>query len=233
MRNTLDFSSNNIFLYLILLDESSSMSDDRNNVINGFENFRREFEEFDEKGSIAVSVSKFSNSFYPSNFNKIENLKFSYNPDGATALYYSICEGADMLNQYIKEVIKECNTIPTATFIVFSDGEPCFDKATEYDAYRKIEALNNAGINTVFVAFGDAITSGFGKRLGFQATKDVTNRKVISEFLVKDLSNSVKEQSKSMKPLGANFFSGAADSSSNYSQKTNQALDDEDWISDI
>ncbi len=72
-------------------------------------------------------------------------------------------------------------------------------------------------------------------QFGFQSTIDVNNKQVLSNFLGVELSRSCKEQSKSMKSLGANFFSKAANSSKSekYSQKTKQAIEDEDWFKNI
>ena len=94
--------------------------------------------------------------------------------------------------------------------------------------------MNYAGITTVFVAFGDAITSEFGKEIGFQATVDVRNRADLVRFLGQELSKSCKEQSQSMKALGSDFFSHAANESSDgYSNMTAQVLEDDTWFEDI
>ena len=95
--------------------------------------------------------------------------------------------------------------------------------------------MNEMGITTVFVAFGKAISSNFGDELGFQATVDVKDRDSLVEFMGEELSKSCKEQSRSMKALGSNFFSHANDneSSSGYSNITSQALEDDDWIDSI
>ena len=119
--------------------------------------------------------------------------------------------------------------------LVLSDGLSCSDREDESFAQSAIQDLNLAGITTVFVAFGDAITSQFGKRLGFVSTIDVQNRDTLVNFLGVELSKSCKEQSQSLKALGANFFSHAVDESNSdkYSNTTAQALEDDSWINDI
>lgn len=234
MSNYMNFSSDNINIFMMLFDESHSMEDDTDSVRTGWKMFQKSFNNFPEANSIAVSLSKFSDSFYPEEFQSIENLKFRYYPDGATALYYSIVMGAEYLTNYINSVTERKGVIPKATFIVFSDGEPCHDKAKRADAQMAIQNLNYAGITTVFVAFGKSISSRFGEEMGFVSTIDVKNRTDLVNFLGVELSKSCKEQSKSMKALGANFFSQANNSqSTGYSQKTEQALEDLSWIDEI
>lgn len=235
MANVYDFSSDKIDIFIMVLDSSTSMEDDASNVKKGLELFKKSFENFPESNSIAISVSRFNYYFYPGEFKKVKDFDCSYSTGGTTALYYSIYEGAEYLNNYIKEVTERTGIIPRATFIVFSDGEPYEDRMYPSDAEKAISGLNFAGINTVFVAFGEAIKSEFGKKLGFMSTIDVTSRETLVNFLGVELSKSCKEQSKSLKALGANFFSQAVGDSNSqgYSHTTAQALDDDSWINDI
>lgn len=232
--NVYDFSSDNINVFLIVLDSSSSMSDDVDNVRLGLKSYKNEFENFYEADSIAVGVSSFDTSYYPGAFKKVKEMSTDYSTGGATALCYSIVIGAEQLTRYIEDVAKKTGTIPRGTFIFFSDGEPCEDPTSPEEAKAAISRLNYAGITTVFVAFGKAITSEFGKEIGFQATVDVTDRTSLVKFMGEELSKSCKEQSQSMKALGSDFFSHAAtESSAGYSNTTAQALDDDDWIDEI
>lgn len=235
MANFYDFSSDKIDIFAMLIDSSTSMKVSEKDVRNGLDLYKKSFENFPEANSIAVSVCKFNSSFYPDDFRPVSSFSTEYSTKGATALYYSICKAAEHLNNYISEVTTRTGCIPRATFIVFSDGEPCDDRMREEDAKETIEKLNYAGATTVFVAFGDAIESDFGKRLGFMATIDVTDRETLVNFLGVELSKSCKEQSRSLKALGANFFSQAVDNgnSQGYSHTTAQALEDESWINDI
>jgi len=236
MSNMMNFTSDKVDVFLMLIDRSGSMDRDEQNVIKGLQLYQQSFQNFPEKGSIAVSVSQFNEDVYLKSFTSIDEMDTSYYTDGKTALYYSICKGARFLEEYIQEIISKKSIIPKATFIVFSDGEPCNDHASERDGAEAIRRLNLEGVTTVFVAFGNSIESKFGERLGFMSTKDVRDRGELEHFLGVELSKSCKEQSKSMKGLGSNFFSQATtenSSSAGYSGKTAQVLEDDNWINDL
>lgn len=235
MANFMDFSSDRANVFLMLIDESGSMADDELKVKEGMRQYRKSFENFSEANSIAVSVCKFNEDFKKQEFKAITKFGFDYDATGGTALYYSIIEGANHLKNYIKEVTEVKGIVPRATFIVFSDGEPCYDKRTKAEAMEAIAELNYSGVTTVFVAFGSAIKSSFGEGMGFMSTIDVDNREVLVNFLGVELSKSCKEQSKSMKSLGANFFSKAVGKTASeaFSKTTQQALEDTSWIDDI
>lgn len=229
------FSSDKIDIFFFLIDKSGSMDGDESNVIRGLKEYQKSFENFPEANSIAVSVSKFSGSFFPEPFVPISQFDTSYSTYGLTALNYSIVNGAKYLEEYVREVTARTGIHPRVTFIVFSDGFPEGDSMSPEDAMKTISDLNYAGVTTVFVAFGRAITSEFGKNMGFQSTIDVVNREALVNFLGVELSKSCKEQSKSLKALGENFFSQAVDKSKSqgYSQTTAQVLEDNSWINDI
>lgn len=235
MANFYDFSSDNINIFLLLIDDSGSMEYDEDNVRKGMKLYQKSFDNFPEANSIAVSVSKFDSDFYPSDFKQVKEIDTRYSTGGATALYYSIVQGAKHLKKYINKVTELKKCIPRGTFVVFSDGEPCNDRMDEEDAKEVINELNYAGITTVFVAFGKAISSEFGKKLGFMSVIDVNDKETLINFLGVELSKSCKEQSKSLKALGANFFSQAVNNGNSeaYSQTTAQALEDDSWIDDI
>lgn len=235
MSNFMGFSSDKMNVFMMLIDGSGSMEDDQENVRLGLKMYRKSFENFPEVNSIAVSICKFSDQLDVSEFKQIKDLNLSYRTYGYTALNYSIVNAAKYLNNYIQEIIKAKGVPPRATFIVFSDGIPCQDPMRESDSMKAIQGLNLAGVTTVFVAFGEGITSGFGKKMGFMSTINVTDRSKLVNFLGVELSRSCKEQSQSMKSLGADFFSHAADKtkSEGYSQTTTQALEDTSWIDEI
>jgi len=236
MANFFDFSSDKINIFAMLIDSSGSMERHSNKVRRGLELYKDSFEDFPEANSIAVAVSMFSDSFYPGEFKRVSEFDTTYYTEGATALFYSIVKGAEHLNNYIKEVTERTGCIPRVTFIVFSDGEPCHDRMNKEDGRKAINDLNYAGVTTVFVAFGNAINSEFGKKLGFMSTIDVADAgDSLVNFLGVELSKSCKEQSKSLKALGENFFSKAVNNgnSEEYSHTTTQALEDDSWFNDI
>lgn len=234
MNNIYDFSTDRINIFSLLIDSSGSMEGSTNDMIKGLEMYKKSFSNFSEANSMAISVNKFNSYYYSSAFRGVDEFEIDYSTGGGTAIYYSICVGADQILEYVREVTEKTGCVPRATFIVFSDGEPCGDTKSRSDAKEAIEKLNYAGVTTVFVAFGGAIDSKFGDSLGFVSTIDVKNREVLTNFLGVELSKSCKEQSKSMRSLGSNFFSKANNSKSqNYSQKTQQALEDDDWFKNI
>ncbi len=237
MADLYTFPTDKINIFLLIIDRSGSMEKHEWAVRKGLRLFKKNFENFPEENSLAVSVSKFSSSFYPNDFTRVNSIDTNYATDGATALYYSIVKGAEKLQKYAHEVAMRCKIKPRLTYIFFSDGEPYNDMETRDNAIKAITNLNLAGVTTVFVAFGDAINREFGNKLGFQSTIDVTNTDTLESFLGVELSKSCKEQSRSMKPLAGNFFSKATygRDSKNYSQKTEQVLSatDTSWIDEI
>ncbi len=235
MANFMDFTSSKIDIGMILLDESGSMEKNKKDVRRGVEGFQQSFEGFPNANSIVVNVSTFSTDFYPGEFRQLRDFNYSYRPYGWTALHYSIVKSSQLLKQYIKDVIEHTNIVPQATFVVVSDGEPAHDPCGPSESMKEIQSLNYAHVTTVFVACGKAIRSEFGRKLGFQSTKDIRDKKALTEFFAKELSQSFKTQSERMRPLGANFFSKAGDASqsSRYSKVTEQVLEDDSWIDDI
>lgn len=235
MANKFNFSSDQINVFMMLIDESGSMEHDAGNVRRGLQSYKKSFEGFPEANSIAISKSTFDETVRLNDFCSLQEFNTDYHSGGGTALYFSIMHGAAHLSSYMREVTVRTGCTPRGTFIVFSDGMPCGDPGNPEAAKKAILDLNLAGVTTVFVAFGNAISSNFGKDLGFVSTIDVNDRNTLVNFLGVELSQSCKEQSRSLKALGADFFSKAADKSSSagYSATTAQALEDDDWLSSI
>lgn len=233
--NLYNFSTDKINIFSINPDSSGSMSEHEGDMREGLRRYKSSFENFSEANSMAVSINMFDSDYYPSAFKSIRDFDISYRTGGATALYYSIVQGAKNLLDYIEEVTLRNSCIPRATFIVLSDGEPWDDMATRSEAKKAITELNESGVTTVFVAFGQSISSEFGKKLGFVSTIDIKNKTSLTTFLGEELSRSCKEQSRSIRSLGSEFFSKAnKDShSTGYSAKTSQVLEDDDWFSDV
>lgn len=236
MNNIYEFSTDKVNVFSLVLDCSGSMSGEIDSMRDGLRMFKNSFKNFSEASSMSVSVNKFTEYVDSGPFRGINEFNTSYFADGGTSLYDAIVEEADRLTSYIKEVNEKTGAQVKSTFIVFSDGGSNSDKYSDHsDARRAIGRLNAQKVTTVFVAFGGSMHSSFGKDLGFMATIDVVDRKKLASFMGVELSKSCKEQSKSMKSLGSNFFSKAANStkSEKYSQKTKQVLEDEDWLNDI
>lgn len=234
MANVYNFSSDRIYVYLFLIDKSGSMDGDEENMRAGLRAYKKSFENFPEANSIAISRSTFNGDVYLQDFRPLNEMDTEdYYADGGTAIYYAITEGAKHLKRYMQEIAEKLAIKPIGTLVVLSDGKSEWDRETRGAAKKAIENLNYMGVNTVFVAFGEGLSSNFGKALGFSATTDVRNRESLVTFM-EILSKSCKEQSKSVKALGANFFSKAANSSSaGCSRTTAQVLDDEDWFDEL
>lgn len=235
MSNFLNFSSTKISIFMILVDSSSSMSGDRENVRLGLNNFRGSFDGFYLANSIAVNISRFDDEFYPGEFLPVKQMDTRYHTGGCTALNYSLIKSEELLSKYVREVVKATGVSnPNVTFVCLSDGQPCHDRRSDSDGMAAIRKMNYAGITTAFAALGSEVDAEFGSRMGFMATIDVTDRNTLLHFLGVELSNSCKEQSQSRKSLGANFFSQANKGmSQEYSQAAAQALEDNSWIEEI
>lgn len=232
----MQFSSDRPSIFLFLVDKSGSMENDVKNMISGLAAYKKSFENFPESNSIVVSVCQFNARFYPGEFNLVKDMEINYNAYDKTALYRSIVYAEKYLTAYTQEIINQKRVVPRVTFMLLSDGLDSWESYEEKDAAKNtIQNLNYAGVTTVFIAFGEAISSHFGEKMGFMATIDVKDRKQLTRFLGEELSEASKEQSRSMKSLGANFFSQATSGSSSqgYSQTTTQALEDTAWIDDI
>lgn len=235
MSNYFNFSSDKIDIFLLLLDSSGSMDDDVGNVRKGLQLFRESFNGFYLANSIVVSVCRFDDNFYPGDFRPVMEMDTSYSTDGRTALNYALVKTGEYLNEYVREVVRRTGVTPKVTLVCFSDGHPCGDRMYTSDGKDAIKKMNYAGVTTAFAAFGGEINAQYGKDMGFMATIDVTKREDLLNFLGVELSNSCKEQSQSLKALGANFFSQAVEKSQSqeYSQVTAQALEDNSWIDEI
>ena len=235
MANFYDFSSDKINIFLFLLDASGSMRDDASNVRKGLKLFRKCFNDFYLANSIVVSVCMFNKDFYPGDFRPVKEMNTDYGTGGATALNYSISKSADKLSSYVREVVRRTGITPQVTFVCFSDGEPYCDIMSSEQGKAAIERMNYSQITTAFAAFGEKISSHYGKEMGFMANIDVTDRTALLDFLGKTLPNSCKEQSQSSKSLGGSFFSQTTKKgeSQGYSQRTEEVLEDNSWIDEI
>lgn len=239
MANFLKFSSDEPNVVIMVIDESGSMKKQVELVKKAVKGYSKSFKNFVGASSIAVSVCKFANYFYPGDFRPAsEILNFEYDPCGGTALAYAIVEGEKYLMDYIKEVVKTTGMEPIATFIFLSDGKPEGDRCSLDEAREAIGRMNLAKVNTIFIPFKEAINSNFGKYLGFTISEHVKKAEEIVEFMVEKVSESTKKQSQSCKPLGVNFFSqatGKSSSSASYSKEEQDVLKEDDlsWLTDL
>lgn len=229
------FSTGRINVFSLNLDSSDSMSPHIYDMREGIKTMKESFKNFSEARSMALAVNTFNSDYYPSPFKSTEEFDTSYDTGGCTALYYSIVKGAENLLEYIDKVTDINKCMPIATFFVFSDGDPCQDKASKQAAMDAIKKLNEAGVTTVFVAFGGAIDKKYGEDLGFVSTVNIDEKQKLIKFMGVEVSRSIKQQSRSMRSLGSNFFSQMTQKSqsSKYGAKTAQVLEEESWFDDI
>lgn len=237
MKHYLNFSADEANTVLMVIDSSTSMRHQVNDVNNGVKMFLDSFEDFSKRGTIAVSISTFSGDFHPTEFKSLNDINFKYSLDHTgTALYRCIDDCGKFFLDYITDIIEKKNFEPRATLVFMTDGKPEHSNpGTLESAQRTIANLNMAGVTTAWVAFGKKVSVELGKEIGFQATFDVKDKDKIANFLGVELSQSLKNQSMSYKPLGENFFSQAVGSSESeaLSQPTDQALNDVKWFDEI
>lgn len=232
MANFFDFSSDQVHVTLMLIDKSGSMDGEADAMREGLKYYQKYFEGLPEANSMAISKSVFSTGVELGEFRPLSEFDTSYSVFGWTAIYYSIVKASQYLLDYMEEVARITGIRPQGTLMVFSDGRSENDMNTFDNAKAAVERLNTAGINTVFVAFGYAIEEEYGKDLGFLATKDVKDREALPEFF-EEFSEASRRQSQTRKSLGANFFSNVQSSSAGYSNRAQQALEDDSWFDDI
>ena len=231
MANYMGFTTDNINIFIFVIDASGSMEDNEDEVERGLKKFSKSFEKFPEANSIAVSICQFNEGVSLGDFKNVKEVNLKYYTNGGTWLNYAIVKTAGYLKDYISQVVEKTEVTPTVTYLVFSDGKPEGDPLREKDGREAIESLNYMGVTTAFVAFGNAMEAQYGKNMGFVATVDVDD---IENFLGVELSSSCKEQSKRNEALGSDFFSQINNNSesANYSTETAQAFSD-DWFNNL
>ena len=207
-----NFTSDNINIFVMIYDESGSMSYDVASMIEANHAFVQDFMKFEEKGSIAVAKASFhGRTIEMSDFSEIKNFSTAYKADGGTNLYEALTEVGKKTIEYYHEIVKRLNTIPRITFLVFSDGVDSDQSERELLAAKDIILqLNSLDATTVFVAFREARESGVPERLGFNCTKNIHNVSELISCMGGELSKSCKEQSQSAYSLKSAFFSKAA-----------------------
>lgn len=235
MANFFKITSDRPNFFIILVDSSGSMASDTRSVEEGLKVFKESFNNFEFASSVIVSVCLFDTNFYPRDFRPVKEMNIRYSADGGTALSFAIVEAEEHLNRYVEEFVKRTNITPQVSFICISDGRPEYDKLPLENGMEAIKRMNCAGVNTAFAALGHKVDAEFGRKMGFMATIDIRDRAALRNFLGVTLSDACKEQSRSRKPLGSNFFSQANEisQSQDYSQEEEQALEDFSWIDEI
>jgi len=222
-----DFTSDNINIIVMIYDRSGSMYGYISAMKKANNAFKRDFLNFEDKGSIAISKAEFASRCYMSAFLGVESFDEDYSTGGGTALYDAVVYAANNTISYYNEIVKRLNVRPRITFLVFSDGLNNDSYHSREEAHAKIAELNSLDATTVFVAFGEAVGSGIGERLGFSCTKDITTVSELVLCMGKQLSKSCKEQSRSAVSLKSEFFSKAEENSEDDNVEENPISDDD------
>lgn len=204
-----DFASDNINIFVMVYDISSSMEDYIKPMRTANKAFKDDFSQFEERGSIAIAKANFSDGFGMTPFLSVKDFDVSYAPYGNTAVYDAIVKSTESTIAYYNEIMKRLNVRPKITYLVFTDGGDNCSSYSSEDAKNSIKELNSLDATTVFVAFGEAIRYETGARLGFSCTKDINTVEELVTCMGMELSKSCKEQSKSAYSLKSSFFSQA------------------------
>ena len=227
MNSKYDFSSDTVNIFLFLYDKSGSMNGNTHAICLANQNFKKVFTAFEEKGSIAISKSVFSDGCQLSPFMSADHFNTSYETYGNTHLYSAIVSAATATMEYHAELIKRLNVQARITFLVFSDGEDNEGNPYSYErAQRAICQLNSLDATTVFVAFDSAISARDGEKLGFSCTRDIHSVDELVSCLGVELSKSCIEQSKSAYALKSNFFSQANQATGSDGQQSTESNQD-------
>lgn len=221
-----NFNSDKVDIIVMIYDRSGSMSPDVDKMRKANKAFYDDFSRFKDKDSIAIAKVVFSDSLAMSPFTDISEFNTGYDVGGGTCLYITIEKVAEFVIMYYEEIQKRLNITPRITFLVFTDGQDTTSCSSNV-ARRAITKLNSLDATTVLVAFREAIQYNIGEDLGFTCTKNIESAQELISCLGEQLSQSCKEQSKSVYSLKSEFFSKASTDAEDDSVEDQSILDDE------
>lgn len=149
--------------FVMLLDESGSMSDNRNSILDAVNSLINDQKKLSHtlNDDATLTIIKFANEgrtlIKNESFKTINNLSLEqYNPDGGTALYDAIGMG---INQHEDE--------KNVVMVIVTDGEEnCSKHHTHSNIMMKIETKKEMGWNFIYLA-NDLSVSQRGASLGF------------------------------------------------------------------
>lgn len=221
-----DFTSDVVNIIVLIYDCSGSMESDVYAIREANRAFYSDFSRFEERKAVAISRCDFAEFISMSSFSTVDKFDTNYYAHGGTRLYKAISYAAKNTIEYYNELVRRLNIRPRITFLVFSDGCDNNDYSYEIDGAKQfITDLNALDATTVFVAFREAIRFNSGKELGFNLTRNISTVQELTSCLGTELSQSVKEQSRSAVSLKSKFFSQAAPAATG-------SASDEDTLSD-
>ena len=204
-----DLESESINLMFLGIDESQSMWKFIKEMLQCLLKFKNALENSKEADEILVARADFAGDIKIGGYKKISEFDTGFDVYGCTAMYNTIVEGVEKLQEY-RNFLKEQGMRVKVVFAMFSDGKDEGSRSDFRDAKKSIDFLNDEEITTAFVAFGDKALEE-AQNLGFRNILDVykTKGKDLESKLreaLECLSKSVIVSSKSVLADGDDFF---------------------------
>jgi hypothetical protein len=163
-----------VTLVAVALDQSSSMSGYRQDVIDGFNQMLKALSDSRQSDSILVSAWNFSDrsqllhSYIP--VTKLAGLNSNdYYPNGSTALYDTLLHVMAGMVAY-GQMLRDNGVRTRCVMVVFSDGQDCASRAAAGQVKTVSEALLAQEIYTLaYVGFGGGNLKQIADEVGFPA----------------------------------------------------------------
>lgn len=203
-----DLESESINLIFLGIDESGSMtpykvSGDMTSCLSEFKTALTDSKEADE---ILVARADFADDIKIGGYKKISEFDTGFDVYGCTAMFDTIVEGVEKLQEYRNFLKEQGMTRVKAVFAIFSDGLDNQSSHSFSEAKQAVEFLNSEEITTAFISFGGQATQT-AKDLGFRNILDVASSASELRKAFNCLSKSVIESSKSvLSDDGDDFF---------------------------
>ncbi len=173
-----DISSDDVTLVAVALDESSSMSGERQAVIDGFNQMLKALQDSRQADSILLSTWTFSTApklaFSYTPVPKIAPLTLNdYNPNGGTALYDTLLDVMTGLVAY-GQMLRDNGVRTRCVIVTISDGE---DNSSRV-ASTQVRTVSNALVaqetyTLAYVGVGSANLRQIADEVGFPAVLTV------------------------------------------------------------
>lgn len=199
-----EIDSENINLIFVGIDRSGSMNRFVPDMKKALADFKDALTNSKEADEILIARADFADRITVGGYKKISEFDTNYDAEGMTAMYDTIVDGVDKLDQY-RNFLKQEGMRVKAVFAIFSDGEDTSSQNSMSSARQKIEHLNSEEIVTAFISFGGGATQT-AKDLKFKNILDVSSSASDLRKAFNCLSKSVIENSKSAVDNTDDFF---------------------------
>lgn len=199
-----EIDSENINLIFVGIDRSGSMNRFVPDMKKALADFKDALTNSKEADEILIARADFADRITVGGYKKISEFDTNYDAEGMTAMYDTIVDGVDKLDQY-RNFLKQEGMRVKAVFAIFSDGEDTSSQNSMSSARQKIEHLNAEEIVTAFISFGGDATQT-AKDLKFKNILDVSSSASDLRKAFNCLSKSVIENSKSAVDNTDDFF---------------------------